>query len=280
MAQTAIGIMQGRLSPPEDNRFQSFPRSSWREEIVRARAAGLDYIEWIYDDYGSPVNPIAREDGIAEINALKAKYCIGTPAICADWLMDFPLVRCTAEVSTQREQVLYDLVRWGKKIGATRIVLPFVDASAIRTEEEKNAVIHILNRALPLAERTGVELHLEADFNPVDFADFLGRIPHAMIKVNYDTGNSSGLGYVASEEFAAYGSRIGSIHIKDRLRKSDGSVVTKPLGEGSANFEDIFASIRMIGYAGGFTLQVARGEVGDEVNWIKRQIAFVRRNWT
>ena len=66
--------------------------------------------------------------------------------------------------------------------------------------------------------------------------------------MNYDTGNSSGLGYVAREEFAAYGERIGSIHIKDRLRKPDGSVVTKPLGEGSADFEDVFASIRSIGY--------------------------------
>jgi L-ribulose-5-phosphate 3-epimerase len=39
------GIMQGRLSPPEDGRFQSFPRNSWREEFPRAREAGLDYIE-------------------------------------------------------------------------------------------------------------------------------------------------------------------------------------------------------------------------------------------
>ena len=61
-----------------------------------------------------------------------------------------------------------------------------------------------------------------------------------MVKVNYDTGNSSGLGFIAKDEFAAYGDRIGSIHIKDRLRKPDGGVATKPLGEGSADFEDIF----------------------------------------
>jgi len=38
---TKIGMMQGRLSPPEDGRFQSFPRNSWRQEIARARDAGL-----------------------------------------------------------------------------------------------------------------------------------------------------------------------------------------------------------------------------------------------
>jgi len=277
MKQNPIGIMQGRLSPPEDGRFQSFPRNSWREEIVLAREAGLDYIEWIYDEYGSSANPIVTEEGTAELNKLKAEHGIRTPAICADWLMDFPLVRCNNEEHTWRERELHKLLRWGKNIGAIRIVLPFVDASAIRTEEDKNTVLRALERAIPVSEETGVEMHLEADLNPVDFAQFLARIPQAMIKVNYDTGNSSGLGYIAGEEFAAYGDRIGSIHIKDRLRKSDGGVVTKPLGEGSADFDDVFASIRSIGYTGGYTLQVARGEDGDEVGWAKRQIEFLHR---
>jgi L-ribulose-5-phosphate 3-epimerase len=280
MPQTAIGIMQGRLSPPEGGRFQSFLRNSWREEIRRAREAGVGYIEWIYDEYGASANPIRTEEGIAELNALKFQSRIFTPAICADWLMDFPLVRCTEEERCHREHVLHDLLRRATQIEASRVVLPFVDASSIRTEDEETTVIGVLERALPIAEETGVEMHLEADFGPAAFARFLAAIPHPMIKVNYDTGNSSGLGYIASQEVAAYGHRIGSIHIKDRERKPDGSVVTRPLGEGSADFDDVFASIRSINYSGGFTLQVARGENGDEVNWIKRQMEFVRRYWT
>jgi hexulose-6-phosphate isomerase len=272
--------MQGRLSPPEDGRLQSFPRNSWRRELACAGAAGLSYIEWIYDDYGASINPIATEKGIAELNALKAKTGITTPAICGDWLMDFPLVRCSEQQRTEREGVLHDLLRWGEKMGASRIVLPFVDASSIRTENEKSIVLEVLDRALPLSEEVGVEMHLEADFGPDDFASFLARIPHPNIKVNYDTGNSSGLGYIASEEFAAYGERIGSIHIKDRQRLPDGCVTTKPLGEGSANFDDVFAGIRKIGYRGGLTLQVARDQPGDEVNWIRQQVAFLRRYWT
>jgi hexulose-6-phosphate isomerase len=272
--------MQGRLVPPEDGRFQSFPRNSWRQELARAREAGIDYIEWIYDDYGATANPISNDKGIAELNALKKQYGVGTPALCGDWLMDYPLVRCTVEERMQRERVLHDLLRRAKRIGAWRMVLPFVDHSKMQTKEEKQTVLDILERALPVAEGTGVEMHLEADLNPEDFASFMARIPHPMVKVNYDSGNSSGLGYIAHEEFAAYGDRIGSIHIKDRLRKPDGGIATMPLGEGSADFDDLFASIRKIGYSGGFTLQVARGEDGDEVNWIKRQLAFIRRYWT
>lgn len=272
-----FGIMQGRLSPPEEGRFQSFPRNSWRVELSRARQAGLSYIEWIYDAYGASVNPLATAEGIAELNALKHESDIKTPAICADWLMDYPLIRCSEEQREQREHLLHNLLRWGKKIGASRLVLPFVDASSIRTEEEKVIVLGVLERALPLSDELGVEMHLEADFGPAEFASFLARIPRPAIKVNYDTGNSSGLGYVASEEFAAYGNRVGSIHIKDRQRLPGGKVITKPLGEGSADFDDVFSSIRKIGYSGGFTLQVARGKDGDEVNWIQQQLTFLRR---
>jgi hexulose-6-phosphate isomerase len=271
--------MQGRLSPPEDGRFQSFPRDSWRQEFSRARNAGISYIEWIYDDYSSSINPITTAEGRKEIVALKAKYDVQTPAVCGDWLMDFPLIRCSEPERAQRVRVLHDMLRWAGAIGASRLVLPFVDASSIRTEEEADLVIGALDQSLPISDETGVEMHLEADFDPQRFASFLARVPHPAIKVNYDTGNSSGLNYLAREEFAAYGERIGSIHIKDRLRNPDGSVTTQPLGHGSANFNEVFACIRQIKYSGTFTLQVARGESGDEVNWIKRQVQFVRSYW-
>lgn len=274
-----LGIMQGRLSPPEGGRFQSFPRDGWRQELARARDAGVSYIEWIYDEYGATANPIATNEGLSELEGIKRETAIKTPAICADWLMDYPLVRCSEQQRAEREDVLQSLLRWGKKIGASRVVLPFVDASSIKTENEKNVVLQVLERVVPLSEELGVEMHLEADFGPDEFASFLKRIPHPNIKVNYDTGNSSGLGYAAAEEFAAYGERIGSIHIKDRLRLPDGRVMTKPLGEGSADFDSVFECIRRIDYRDGLTLQVARGIDGDEVNWIKKQIAFLSRYW-
>src|SRR5664279_3117574 len=118
-----FGVMQGRLSAPEAGRFQSFPRKSWQQEIVRAREAGISYIEWIYDDYGADVNPIATGTGRSEINALKEQHGVDTSAICGDWLMDYPLVRCSLDELARRERVLHDMLRWGKAIGASRIVL-------------------------------------------------------------------------------------------------------------------------------------------------------------
>ncbi len=285
-AKTAFGIMQGRLVPPEGGRFQSFPRERWRDEFHRAKAAGLDYIEWIHDAYGEGkdstgriANPIFSEAGLAEFDALKQEHNIATQALCGDWFMDVPLIRCSPFERERRERHLHALIPLARRIGATRIVLPFVDNSKINGEYEKQTVIEILKRALPLAEHNAVELHLEADFNPTEFADFLHRIQHPMLKVNWDSGNSSGLGYVATEEFAAYGDRIGSVHIKDRYKKPEGGVETRPLGTGSADFDDVFKALRSIDYKGGVTLQVARGADNDEVNFIKDQLAFVKKYW-
>lgn len=303
-AKNLIGVMQGRLAPPEDGRFQSFPRVAWREEFARAKAAGLAYIEWIHDAYGAApdaqggavgapdkrwltqagdaaayaagANPIFSETGLAEMDLLKAETGIATPALCGDWFMDFPLIRCTDDEREARERHLHELIPIAKRIGAVKMVLPFVDQSRMANEDEKRAVVGVLERALPVAERHGVELHLEADFGPAEFADFLERIPHPMLKVNWDSGNSSGLGFVASEEFAAYGARVGSVHIKDRYRKPEGGIETRPLGKGSADFDDVFRAVKSIGYRGGFTLQVARGVPGDEVEFLKGQAEFVR----
>lgn len=273
------GVMQGRLSPPEDGRFQSFPRNSWREEISRAPQAGFNYIEWIHDEYGRSANPIFTSEGRAELAALKQQHRVETPALCGDWFMDFPFVRCSAEERRERQQHLHDLLPLAAEIGARRMVLPFVDQSRMVTEEDKQTAVAVLREALPHAHQHGVELHLEADFNPRDFVEFLARIDDPFLKVNWDSGNSSGLGYIASEEFAAYGDRLGSVHIKDRYRKPEGGIETRPLGTGSADFDDVFIALERLNYSGGVTLQVARGRDNDEVEFLRGQLGFVKARW-
>ena len=276
---TQFGIMQGRLVPPDAGRFQSFPRERWRDELPNAAAAGINYIEWIVDAYGLDVNPIFTSAGLQELNALKQKHNITTPAICADWFMDYPFLRCSQTQRSDREQFLHQLLPIARQIGADHIVLPFVDISRIETEADKQIIVDVMTAAAPIAQSHGVELHLETDLAPEDFAALLAHIPHRYVKANYDSGNSSGLGYIATEEFAAYGNRIGSIHIKDRRSKFVGGIATMPLGQGSADLPSVFACMKQIAYDRPITLQVARGEDGDEVNWIRQQLAFIHQYW-
>lgn len=272
---TKFGIMEGRLVPPEDGRFQCFPRQHWESEFTYASRVPFDYIEWVYDLYGHDVNPLGNAAGIERLKRLADSTGVSVRSVCADYFMDKPLLRCTAQERDERLQELERLLRNASAVGVQRVVIPFVDASAIRSEYDVVAVQDALKAAMPFAEETQVEIHLETSLGPSEFAKLLEPLPHPQLKVNYDSGNSSSLGYAPAEEFTAYGERIGSVHIKDRVL--NGSTV--PLGTGNADFPAVFSGLEKIDYHGDFTLQVARGIPGDEVNWAKQNLAFVRRYW-
>src|SRR5271167_3690057 len=121
-----IAIMQGRLLPPQAQRFQSFPREGWRKEFAFAAEAGLDAIEWIYDEYGEDVNPLASNDGVTEIKGLSQQSGIAVASVCADYFMDCPLVSATgSELTTSVERLSWLLDRC-RLAEIERVVLPFV----------------------------------------------------------------------------------------------------------------------------------------------------------
>jgi hexulose-6-phosphate isomerase len=269
----SLGIMQGRLVPPADGRIQSFPRERWEQEFPLAAAAGLGAIEWIYDTYGLNANPLETDRGVERIASLASEHRVAVHSVCADYFMDFAFVRAAGAARSERLARLAWLLGQAKRLGVTRVVLPFVDQSAIRDAADREAVVDALDRALPDAEAAGIELHLETSLTPDDFVTLLASVPHPLVKVNYDSGNSSSLGYKPAEEFAAYGDRVGSVHVKDRVRNGG----TVPLGQGDADLDAMFACLHRLNYARDIVLQVARGTAGDELQWARHNRAFVER---
>ena len=268
---THIGIMQGRLVPPTDNRIQCFPRERWADEFELAAQAGLDCIEWIYDLYGADVNPLATDAGLEKLRDLSAWHKVRILSICADYFMDKPLVRASQPELEDRLNTLTWLLERGRLIGINRMVIPFVDASRIDTQDEFDGVVVLLQRVLEDARKVRIEIHLETSLPPARFADLLTRLNDPLLKVNYDSGNSSSLGYAPKDEFAAYGERVGSVHIKDRVLGAS----TVPLGTGDADFPALAEGLKKVAYKRDFILQVARGTSGDEVAWARQNRAFV-----
>src|SRR3954454_2631754 len=205
--------MQGRLVPPEPGRFQAFPKARWPDEFQFAAEVPLSYIEWIYDLYGADINPLIKDP--AKMQELINSTGVTVRSLCADYFMDLPFLGCPEPERNVRQKMLHSLIDRSPDVGISRIILPFVDASRIESRQDQDVVIKVLNEALTEARRVNVEIHLETDLGPMEFATLLNRVPSPLVKVNYDSGNSSSLGYEPSEEFAAYGDRIGSIHIKD-----------------------------------------------------------------
>ena len=271
---TLIGIMQGRLVPPEDHTIYHFPRGNWGEEFALAAQANLDCIEWIYDLFGADVNPLSTDEGIERMKMLSKQHKVQIRSLCANCFMERPLVRVNASELGERLGLMSWLLHRCQLVGISRIVLPFLDASRIDTETEFTSVIAVLNQVLVMAEETNVAIHLETSLVPSRFAELLAKLPSPMIKVNYDVGNSASLGYDIRDEFSAYGQWIGSVHVKDRIR-GEGTV---PLGTGDANFKDVSERLEEMDYESDFILEAARGASGDELALAKQNREFILTN--
>jgi L-ribulose-5-phosphate 3-epimerase len=266
-----IGIMQGRLLPPVEGRFQCFPGLAWSREFPLAAQAGLEAIEWIYDLYGDEQNPLGTDAGVDEIRSLSAQHGVSVASLCADYFMDRPLVKAKGGELAELVQKLTWLMERCHLVGMERMVLPFVDNSRIENQRDQALVVDILRDVLPAAHTYQVEIHLETSLAPAAFSELLGRLPDSHLKANYDSGNSASLGYKPEEELAAYGHRLGSVHIKDRVLNGG----TVPLGTGDTDFPALMGGLRRLDYQGDFVLQAARGEPEDEVPWAIRNRAFL-----
>lgn len=265
-----IGIMQGRLSPPVGGRIQAFPADSWRQEFALAREAGLDCIEWIYELDNEPRNPLATREGVEEILAVAAAEGVEARSVCADYYMAVRLVEGSAVDGEAVEHLLRLLDRVAL-LGARYVVLPFVDESRLRSDEEVSALGRLLARVGPAAQEAGVELHLETDLPVETLVAVLERAGEP-VRANYDTGNAASLGRRPEDELPQLSAVLGSVHVKDRVLGG----TTVPLGTGDADLPGALRLTEAAGFPGPYILQAAR-EDGSEAELARRNGELLRR---
>jgi L-ribulose-5-phosphate 3-epimerase len=266
-----IGVMQGRLLPKYQGRYQAHPIGYWQDEFTIARGLGLDLIECILDFNDAEKNPLLNRAGIEEIARLSNETGVLVKTICADYFMEAPLHSVSERASIESSNVLQLLIGNASMLPHVRdIVIPCVDQSSLKDEEEVLRFVKNITPSRVLAEKRGIRLCLETDLAPAPFADLLYRLDSKVFSVNYDTGNSAALGYDAEEELAAYGSRVTDIHIKDRLR-GGGSV---ELGTGDTDFPRFFKTLSHVGYRGPFIMQAFRDDEGVQI--FRKQLEWIK----
>ena len=275
-----IGVIQGRLLPKYRGRYQAHPIGYWEDEFEIAASLGLDLIEFIldYNDYED--NPLMSVSGCKEIKEISNQSGVHVKTVCADYFMEAPLHSDDLHVATLSAAVLRELILNSQTIGITDIIIPLVDQSSLATLESRDRFISALTPFLSDLEAQNINLNLETDLGPSEFKQLLAQIDSKRVTVNYDTGNSAGLGYDPDQEFAAYGPQITDIHIKDRV-KGGPSVC---LGQGSADFAKIFKSVHDFGYNGPFIMQAFRDDEGLEIfktqlTWLRSRLKVEDRNF-
>ena len=256
--------MQGRLLPKIDNKYQAHPIGIWEKEFMLAKKIGLNCIEFIIDLEGIEKNPIIANN-LSKINSLSKKTNIEVYSICMDFLMEAPIVKYKSSVN-----YIYKIIENIKNSKIKYLNLPCVDNSKFRNNTDINIFIDEINKFKKILEAHNIKLCIESDLNPTKFKKLNNKINSKYIGINYDTGNSSSIGYKIEDEIKEYKNNIYSIHIKDR--KLNGSSVF--LGTGNANFKKFFKLININQFNGPIIFQAYRDDEGytlfkDQFKWFK-----------
>jgi len=267
-----IGIMQGRLVPPKGRGIQFFPFEEWEEEFLLASQTKIDEIDFIFDLERYQENPLWTKEGVARIRKVIDDSGVKIRHICADFFMRRPFFRVSEAERQENIQILQKLLEAAKQIGAINIEIPLVDNSSLKTGEEKDVLIKSLQECLPASQR-GEQATGFKRLAPQELLALVQSINHPSLKITYDSGNSSSLGYDSYEEISTYGKYLSNVHIKDRILGG----TTVPLGTGNANFDKLFRGLKEAGYQGSFTLQAARQEEGKEAETILSYVEFLKK---
>lgn len=268
-----FGIMQGRLTEPKGRGIQFFPFDHWREEFDLSKGLGLDEIEFIFDYERYQENPLWQGKGEA-VKVEVDRTGVQVRSVCFDYFMRRAFYKkegserevLLAENKAILRHILTNMLAQGIEL----IEIPLVDDSSLQSEAEEESFREFL---LSIVDETeaAIRFGLETDMEPKHFLKYLESFGTKRVGANYDSGNSSGLGYDPYEELTTLGHHIFNIHIKDRQYQG----TTKQLGTGSADFEKFFRALRAIGYDDSLILQAARGEDGLEQENIAWQLQFV-----
>jgi len=266
-----IGVMQGRLLPKYQGRYQAHPLGYWQEEFHLAKKLELACIEFILDFNDAELNPLLSVNGRAQILEQVTATGVQVRTICADYFMEAPLHSPDINVASKSVDVLRRLLVGASEIGVSDIVIPCVDHASLSNTCKVNEFVRAINQIIFMLDELNINLSLETDLDPENFRALLRRFDSPRITVNYDIGNSAALGYDPVEELDMYGDKITDIHIKDRIY-GGGPVL---LGSGDADFERFFRKLRNFDYQGTFIMQAYRDAEGVEV--FTKQLAWVRK---
>ncbi len=273
-----LGIVQGRLSPPVNNQIQSFPLECWQDEFPLCRSLGIECMEWLFKYDNVPDNPLCSDQGIKEMIKFAQDHNVRINAVLADYFMIKKLFGEDKSEVNKSIKMLYFLIGQCSKCHIPGIEIPFVDSSALKTEEIKKEVLYNLRGPLKCADKNNISINLETSLAPGEFREYVTAFKPFKVRINYDMGNSASLGYNPKEEINLLGEFIMNVHIKDRV-KGGGTV---PLGQGDTDFSTVFSALGKTNYTGNFILETARRDLlennsrEDCVETVKEYINFVR----
>ncbi len=246
-----LGIVQGRLLEPVDDKIQEFPYDNWEKELKMLNKLGLIGVEWIITNKHFEDNPIFK-------NSFKFFDLI--TSVCLDNLI-------TKKIH-DKQYLVKILEKLCTLDGVRSINIPILEASSMKDPNNRKEFIKILKE---FGDRfPEIDFLYEAELGLEQYLEIIHSRNNFF--ATYDTGNLTSFGANHTEYINALNNKIRCVHIKDRNIEGE----TKELFQGDTDFDEIFHSLKNINYDGLFTLQLQRGLHGNEINTVNNQINKIK----
>ena len=247
-----IGFMQGRLVNAEKkNSIQYFPEKNWPKEFKIAQKINFKIMEWTINNENIKKNPLYKAE-LKDLKKMIKKYKIKIPSITNDYFMQKPFFKKkNLKIKDKIVDKLKKIILNGNKVGIKYHIYPLVDNGSINSTSEEKVLIKVIKKLSRLLKKNS-QILFETDYKPENIIRFIKKFKTKKIGINYDTGNSAGLGYNFEDEIK-YFRYVKNIHIKDRVLNGK----TIRLGKGSWDYKKFFKLIKN-NYKGNFILQTAR----------------------
>ena len=231
-----------------------------------ARKAGLDGVEVGVGGAADTLriaDPAVRQqykNEMAQTGLVISSFMMGL-------LNEYPLAR-----DPRAPAWLEQSIDAAKDLGAGVILVAFfgrgslLDGDQVK-KDDVDVVVQRLQAAAPRAKEAGVILAIENTLSAPQNLEILQRIGHDSVRIYYDVGNTTRMGYDVPAEIRRLRDRIAMVHFKDGRGY---------LGEGEVKFEPIAAAIQDIGYQGWIVLETSNPS-GDAVADARRNAGFIRK---
>ncbi len=262
-----IAILQGRLSPDLENRYQFFPKNGWQEEFTKAKELGFDGIEWLIDPNGWLQNPIFDNQYTDAITT--SEKILPIVSICADWCMNVCIWEDDPEAHRAKIRSLFSSL---KATTNKLLLIPLLETHDIRPTDIQKKVVSVLKPLSRELEEEGIRIGFETELSSKELTEFLSGFESDAFGVYYDVGNCTSYGFDCPSDIRHLGTRIFGVHLKDRRI---GTTTPLPLGSGDVNFFGIVEALNEINWKGTLVMQAWRGE--RYLNDAIMQLNFIRK---
>ena len=237
----------------------AFPKDYPLEKCLDlVKDAGFEGVEFVVEE--GRISPGEKEESLEKIRKEVEKRGLSISSVATGLLWEYPLTSSDKEKRRRGEEIVLDMLRIAKVLGADTILvvpgavnIPWVpESEKVPYELALKRARESLEKLVGKAEELEVNIGIENVWNrmllsPLEFRDFIAEFGSPYLGAYFDVGNVVLTGF-PEDWIRILKDKIKKVHLKD-FRLSIGNIEGfVGLLEGDVNWEEVIKALEEVEY--------------------------------